>query len=60
MRIRMIRTRNFTPPEDRRVTIKYRQAGEYTVRRAHGDEMVEAGDAVEVEAPARDDDANAG
>jgi hypothetical protein len=60
MRILMKRTRNFVTPEDRRVTIKYRADGEYTVRREHGEEMVEAGEAVEIEAPARVDDAVAG
>jgi hypothetical protein len=48
MRIKMLRTRNFTMPEDRRVTTKYLADQEYTVKRNHGAAMVTDGDAKEV------------
>lgn len=48
MRIKMLRTRNFTMPEDRRVTTKYLADQEYTVKRNHGEAMVSDGDAKEV------------
>lgn len=60
MRVRMLRTRNFTPRDDRRVTYKYEAEKEFTVRREWGDEMVTDGDAEEIDAPARDVDADAG
>lgn len=53
MRIVMLRTRNFTPPEDRRISIKYREGCGYTVRRAWGAAMVADGDAREVRPPRR-------
>ena len=48
MRIKLKRTRNFTPPEERRITVKYREGEEYTVKRTWGEAMVKDGDAVEV------------
>lgn len=54
MRVKMMKTRNWIPPEERRITVKYRARQEYTVKREWGDDMVAAGDAFEVEAPARD------
>lgn len=48
MRIKMLKTRNFTMPEDRRVTTKYLADQEYTVKRNHGEAMVTDGDAKEV------------
>ena len=53
MRIKMLRTRNFTMPEDRRLTTKYLVDQEYTVKRNHGAEMVTDGDAKEVRPPRR-------
>ncbi len=53
MRIRMLRTRDWTPPDDRRVTFRYRRGAEYTVRRSWGSALVAAGDAEEIPAPAR-------
>lgn len=53
MRIRMIRTRNFTPPTDRRLTVKYLVDQEYSVKRAWGEEMVRDGDAKKVTEPHR-------
>ena len=53
MRVKMLKTRNFTPPEDRRVTFKYRAGQGYTVKRAWGEDMVRRGEAVEVPPPSR-------
>ncbi len=53
MRIRMLRTRDWTPPGDRRVTFRYQLGGEYTVRRCWGVALVAAGDAEEIPAPVR-------
>lgn len=47
MRIKMMRTRNYTPPADRRQTTKYLEAQEYTVKREWGAAMVADGDAKE-------------
>jgi hypothetical protein len=49
MRIRMLKSRSFVVPEDRRVSFKYRQGCRYTVKRAWGEEMVAAGEAEELE-----------
>jgi hypothetical protein len=51
MRVKMLRTRNYTPPSDRRQTTKFLAGQEYTVKREWGDEMVRDGDADEVKAP---------
>lgn len=48
MRIKMLRTRNYTPREERRITVKYREGCGYTVKRSWGEDMVRDGDAVEV------------
>lgn len=53
MRIRMKKTRNWTMPSDRRVTIKYLEGKAYSIKRAWGLQLVEAGDAEEVPAPVR-------
>jgi len=53
MRIRMVRTRNFTPPCDRRLTVKYLADREYTVKRDWGAAMVKDGDAKRVVEPRR-------
>lgn len=53
MRIKMKRERNFTPPEDRRLTFKYLDGQEYTVKRTWGAAMVEDGDAEAVTQPHR-------
>lgn len=57
MRLRMTKDRDFTPPDERRVTVAYTAEGEYTVKRAWGEAMVESGDAVEIDPPAASDDA---
>lgn len=54
MRIRMLRDRDYTPKEERRVTMAYTAASEVTIKREWGDELVAAGDAVEIDAPGRD------
>lgn len=51
MRVKMLKTRNYTPQDDRRITVKYREGHGYTVKRVWGEEMVRDGDAEEVEAP---------
>lgn len=54
MRIRMKATHNFTPADERRITVKYREGQEYTVKRDWGAAMVKGGVAVSVKAPPRD------
>lgn len=54
MRVLFSRDRDFTPPEDRRMTVAYKGDREYTVKRAWGEAMVAAGDCVEVSAPPRE------
>lgn len=53
MRVKFTKTRNWTPPEERRITVKYRASQEYTVKREWGEAMVGDGDAVEVDPPKR-------
>jgi hypothetical protein len=53
MRVSFKRDRDFTPPEERRITVAYKAGTEATVKRAWGEQMVKDGDAEEVEAPAR-------
>lgn len=60
MRVKMTRTTNFVPADERRITVKYLADGEYTVRRSWGERLIADGDAVEIDAPAREDDAQAG
>lgn len=55
MRILMLKTRNYTPPSDRRLTVKYLEGEEYTVRRDWGLEMIADGDAKKAPAPRRAD-----
>lgn len=54
MRVRFKRDRNWTPPEERRITVAYKKGMELTVKREWGERMVKDGDAVEIEAPTRD------
>lgn len=51
MRIKMLKTHNFVPPEERRMAVKYLEGGEYTVKRAWGEAMVAEKVAKEVKAP---------
>lgn len=60
MRIRMLRDRDFTPAEDRRVTVAYRAEWAGTVKRAWGEQMVAEGDAVEIGADAPGEDGEPG
>ena len=53
MRVRILRERRFTPPEERRMSVHYTPGLECTVRRAWGEHLVAAGDAVEIEPPPR-------
>lgn len=53
MRVRMLKTERFTPPEQRAITVKYLDGVEYTVKTAWGAAMVASGAAVEVKAPPR-------
>lgn len=54
MRVKFKRDRDWTPPEDRRLTVSYKQGMELTVKRSWGEAMVADGDAEEIEPPARD------
>ncbi len=53
MRVRFLRDRNWTPPEQRGITIAYKKGMELTIKRAWGDQMVADGDAEEIQAPSR-------
>ncbi|WP_292085324.1 MULTISPECIES: hypothetical protein [unclassified Brevundimonas] len=53
MRVRFERDRNWTPPEERRITVAYKKDMELTVKRDWGERMVKDGDAVEIDAPVR-------
>lgn len=48
MRIKMLRTRNYRPAEEPRITVKYLAGEEYTIKRTWGDAMVADKDAREV------------
>ena len=54
MRVRFLKNRNWTPPEERRITVAYKKGMELTVKREWGERMVKDGDAVEIDAPVRD------
>lgn len=54
MRVRFKKDRNWTPPEERRITVAYKKGMELTVKREWGERMVKDGDAVEIDPPARD------
>lgn len=54
MRVRFKRDRNWTPPEERRITVAYENGMELTVKREWGEQMVKDGDAVEIDPPVRD------
>lgn len=54
VQIKFIRDRNFTPPEERRITVAYKAGQEYPVKRAWAEAMIADGDAKEVRAPRRD------
>ena len=55
MRILMLKTRNYTPPADRRVTVKFLAGEEHTVKRDWALEMIKDGDAKRAPAPRRAD-----
>lgn len=54
MRVRFKRDRNWTPPEERRITVAYKAGWEGTIKRAWGEKMKADGDLEEIGAPARD------
>lgn len=54
MRIKLLRDRDFTPKDERRITVAYKDGGEYTVKREWGEAMVADGDAEEIDAPSRE------
>lgn len=56
MRVRFKRDRNWTPPEERRITVAYKQGMELTIKRTWGEQMVKDGDAEEIDAPRRSGD----
>lgn len=58
MRIRVLRDRDWTPPEERRITIAYRAGTEVTIKRAWGEALVAAGDAEEIPSPPRSEPFN--
>lgn len=53
MRIRILVSRDYTPPENRRVTVSYRAGYELTVKREWGEALVADGSAEEMDAPSR-------
>ena len=54
MRVRFKRDRNWTPPEERRITVAYKKDMELTIKRAWGEQMVADGDLEEIDPPARE------
>lgn len=54
MRVKFNRDRDWTPPEERRITVAYKQGMELTIKREWGEQMVKDGDAVEIDPPARE------
>ncbi|WP_292052145.1 hypothetical protein [Brevundimonas sp. UBA5866] len=53
MRVVFLRDRNFTPPEQRGITVAYKAGMELTIKRAWGEQLVADGDAREVAPPRR-------
>lgn len=53
VRIEMLATHTFVPPEERRISVKYLQGKEYTVKTAWGQAMVDQKVAKKVKAPSR-------
>lgn len=53
MRVRFVRDRNWTPPEERRISVAYKSGWEGPIKRAWGDQMVADGDCVEIPTPPR-------
>lgn len=56
MRVRFKRDRNWTPPEERRITVAYKKGMELTIKRAWGEQMKTDGDLEEIDAPRRSGD----
>lgn len=54
MRVRFKRDRNWTPPEQRGITVAYKAGMELTIKRAWGEQMKADGDLEEIDPPARD------
>lgn len=54
MRVRFKRDRNWTPPEERRITVAYKKGMELTIKRAWGEQMKTDGDLEEIDPPARE------
>jgi hypothetical protein len=54
MRIRVLHTTDYRPPESPRISVRYSKGLECTVKRTWGEALVEAGVAVEVEAHHRE------
>ncbi|WP_368933487.1 hypothetical protein [Brevundimonas naejangsanensis] len=53
MRVRFLKDRLWTPPEDRRLTVAYKKGMELTIKRAWGEQMEADGDLEEIDAPPR-------
>lgn len=53
MRVKFLRDRKWTPPEDRRIGVAYKKGMELTVKREWGERMVLDGDCEEIAPPAR-------
>lgn len=52
MRVKFRRDRDWTPPEDHRITVAYKQGWEGTIKRSWGQAMQAAGDLEEIDPPA--------
>lgn len=55
MWVRILKDRDFTPTDNRRVTVAYRQGTELPVKRAWGEALIADGDAEEIPSPGRSD-----
>lgn len=56
MRVKFNRDRYWTPPEERRITVAYKQGMELTIKREWGEQMKADGDLDEIGPPARETD----
>lgn len=55
MRVHFLKDRNWTPPEQRGITIAYKKGMELTIKRDWGTQMVADGDAEEISPPRKSD-----
>jgi len=57
MWVKLLRDRDFTPPDNRRITVAYKEGMQLPIKRAWGELLIADGDAEEIDTPNRTDDA---